>query len=248
MNTEHDIELVEKYFDQDLTEAEVQIVTERLETDVEFKALFDQEKVLIRSIRGAGLHRDLAKLKELEKSLQDTERESTKPMMSLKVWHYAIAAAVALFLIVTLVLLPDQESPEQLFQTYFAPARNVFEPTVRGADPAVRRAAAFQAYEWGNYQFAVEQFTSLLKENKEPGMLLLNGNANLMLGNVEAAEENFITLINDFDELDTTAEWYLSLCYLKKGEVDKARNMLKELGAAEGSYAMKARELLKKIG
>ena len=43
------------------------------------------------------------------------------------------------------------------------------------------------------------------------------------------------------------AKWYLSLCYLKSGETEKAQAILKELGATEISYATKARELLEKV-
>ena len=78
-------------------------------------------------------------------------------------------------------------------------------------------------------------------------MLLLLGNSNLILGNLEEAKANFITLNQDFDDLDMQAKWYLSLCYLKSGETEKAQTILKELGATEISYATKARELLEKV-
>jgi hypothetical protein len=68
-----------------------------------------------------------------------------------------------------------------------------------------------------------------------------------MLGNTQEAQENFVTLIQDFDELDLQAKWYLSLCYLKSGDRENARKLLKELGETEISYASKAKELLEKV-
>jgi hypothetical protein len=59
MNTEYDIDLVERYFDNELSEGESALVDKRLKTDAEFKAIFDRERALIRSIRAAGLSRDL---------------------------------------------------------------------------------------------------------------------------------------------------------------------------------------------
>ena len=73
------------------------------------------------------------------------------------------------------------------------------------------------------------------------------GNTNLMLGQVTEAKENFVTLINDFDDMDLQAKWYLSLCYLKSDDRENARKMLRELGQTEISYASKAKELLEKI-
>ena len=64
-------------------------------------------------------------------------------------------------------------------------------------------------------------------------MLLLLGNANLMLGNIEEAQNNFLTLIKNFDELDGQAKWYLGLSYLKQGQKEKAKLILQELGNPE---------------
>jgi TolA-binding protein len=118
---------------------------------------------------------------------------------------------------------------------------------VRGATTATDRTAAFQAYEQKDYQRASVLFKDLLLEKKEPEVLLLLGNSNLMLGQVEEAEQNFITLIRDFDDLDLQAKWYLSLSYLKSGDRENARKVLEELGATDISYASKAKELLEKV-
>jgi hypothetical protein len=67
------------------------------------------------------------------------------------------------------------------------------------------------------------------------------------LGDIEAAKENFTTLNKEFDELDMQAKWYLSLCFLKSGDMKQAKAILKELGDTEISYATRARELLKKV-
>jgi Tfp pilus assembly protein FimV len=76
---------------------------------------------------------------------------------------------------------------------------------------------------------------------------MLLGNANLMVGRVEEAKQNFITLNDKFDSLDLQAKWYLSLCYLRTGDVEQARKILRELGETDISYASKARELLEKV-
>jgi tetratricopeptide (TPR) repeat protein len=244
---ENDILLVEKYFDQELSAIEVDIVNKRLESDTKFKALFDQEKALIKTIRFEGLIRDLEALKQVERNIH--QETAVRKTISWSPLYLKIAAGLILMAVVTslMLLLPVHEDSEQLFQAYFKPYPNVFEPTMRSTDEVTQRAEAFQAYEQGDYQTALIGFKEILKNGNEPGVLFLAGNANLKLGNVADAKNNFLTLIKNYDELDTQAKWFLSLCYLKEGDVDQAKMMWEELTGTEISYSNKAKELLKKV-
>jgi tetratricopeptide (TPR) repeat protein len=118
---------------------------------------------------------------------------------------------------------------------------------LRGENPGQERAKPFQDYEQKNYQAAAEGFKELLSIKEEPGILLLLGNSNLMLGKSEEAQENFTTLIRNYDEFDLQGKWFLSLSYLKSGDTENARKILKELGEMEVSYASRAKELLEKV-
>ena len=245
----HDIELIERYFDNALSHAETADLKDRLKADPELKRLFDQEKLLVNTIRYQGAQHNLKFLKHLEKSFAQSQRHLT-----IKSWHYYAAAACIALLIAAGIFLPfSQESSQELYANYFEPYPNVFEPSLRGASSlrgtvaASQRLEAFQTYEEGDYEKAASLFASLLKENKEPGILLLLGNSNLALGKTAEAKENFKDLITSYDELDIQAKWFLSLCYLKEGQTLQARDLLKELGSTEISYATKAKELLKKV-
>jgi tetratricopeptide (TPR) repeat protein len=147
----------------------------------------------------------------------------------------------------------SQQTSADLYADYFAPYPNVFEPSLRGASSlggataVTQRMEAFRAYEEADYEKAASLFASLLKENKEPGILLLLGNSNLAMNRTTEAKENFKDLITNFDDLDIQAKWFLSLCYLKEGQTLQARDLLEELGSTEISYATKANELLKKV-
>ena len=245
-HSEKDIALVEKYFDAGLNDTEVEQFTERMESDENFKTLVEQEKAIIGAIRHQGLAENLKYLQALEANLGDHTRVKLNP--PVKKWYYVAAAATIGILILGKVLLNSfTETPDKLFEAYFTPYPNTFEPTVRGNTTLTKRTQAFSAYDQGDYQNAAILFSELMESNKEPGMLLLLGNANLILGNVDEAKDNFTTLNKDFDEFDIQSKWYLSLCYLKSGDVERARTMLKELGDTEISYANKARELLEKV-
>lgn len=237
-----DIEIIERYYDNALTDAEVAQLKERLKTNAELKKLFDQEKLLINTIRFKAAQSNLAFLKQVEKSIEDPASVSTFKIG----WYYYAAAACVTLLVVAGIFFPSQPSNEELFAQNFKPYPNVFQPLVRGGEPD-DRSEAFQAYEEGNYQRAVELLSKMQQESSDQEILLLLGNSNLALGKTEEAKKNFIELITKYDDLDLQAKWFLSLCYLKNGETEQLRNLLKELGDTEISYATKAKELLKKV-
>ncbi len=246
--SETDIALVEKYFDAELSDSEMNQFKVRIESDETFRTLYEQEKALVGAIRYQGLQENLRYLKALELSLRDQNQFNSN--RSTNKWYFIAAAAIVGIIIIAKVTVTSfNPAPEQLFEAYFVPYPNMFEPTVRSNTPAAatRRAEAFQAYENHDYQKAAIRFKELLADHNEAGILLLLGNANLILGNIAEAKENFITLNQDFDELDMQSKWYLSLCYLKSGDVAHARKILEELGKTEISYATKARELLEKV-
>ncbi len=244
-HSETDITLVEKYFDEVLSNSERENFNLRMQTDENFKSLVDQEKVLINAVRLHGMQQDLRFLKTLEETLSDNK--TTKFDVGSRKWYYVAAAAVLALVVLAKVFYTPAPSPEELFEAYFKPYPNLFEPTVRGEARISSRNEAFQAYEQGQYAKAVVLFNELLKVKKEPGILLLLGNSNLILGNIEEAKNNLIALNSDFDELDIQSKWFLSLCYLKSGDMEHARPILAELGNTEISYAAKAKELLSKV-
>ncbi len=243
--TEQDITLVEKYFDSELSSDELSRFNARIEHDEDFKALFQREKIIIGAIRNQGLIYNLLYLKSVEEKIQG---EQSYPIASgIKGWYYYAAAAVVALLVAVAFLLPGNDNTEELFATYFTPYPNVVQPLLRGESPVQERAKPFRDYEQKNYQAAAEGFNELLATKEEAGILLLLGNSNLMLGKSEEAQENFITLIRNYDEFDLQAKWFLSLSYLKSGDTENARKILKELGEMEVSYASRAKELLEKV-
>lgn len=245
MSTENDIDLVERYFDNELSESETLTLNERLKTDLEFRNTFAQEKALIGSIRASGLRRDLRHLKEVEEEIHKSR--TTRRQSMIRPWYYSAAAALVVLVVATVWLIPERDTPEQLFQAYFVPVLNAFETSRRGSSENSERPIAYQYYDAQNYEMAAQMFGQLLKQGNDPELLLLSANANLAIGKTDIAAEHLTRLIRDYDEMDMPAKWYLSLCYLKQGDVEKARAVLEELGRTEVSYTSKAKELLKKV-
>lgn len=243
--TEEDIMLIERYFDAELSEEEIKNFSLRVEVDDAFKSLVQREKIIIGAIRNQGLLDNLQYLKSVEEKIQGNQTQLG--LTPNRTWYYYAAAAVVTLLIAVTFLLPKEASNDELFAKYFTTYPNLFEPTMRGSDRVSKRTEAFQAYERKDYQSAATLLTALLEEKRDSEVLLILGNTNLMLGDTRKAQENFLTLINEFDDFDIPAKWYLSLCYLKSGDTENARKLLQELGRLEVSYASRAKELLEKV-
>lgn len=207
----------------------------------------EKDEDLVFGIRYSILNKKLEELRALEKALPPVEIE-TPVVKLLSYWKPVAAAATIVMAIALFSVLSRSESPEQLFAHYFEPYPNVFEPTQRGVDAKLdKRATAFAMYEQKNYAEAATLFSQLLSEKQEPELLLLLGNANMVLNRDTEAKNNFLTLIRDYDVLDKQAKWFLSLCYLKSGDSEKAKLIWEELGDPKITYSEKAKNLLKKV-
>ncbi len=242
-----DIILLERYLENSLSAEEAGAVEKRIADEPEFAELYQNELLLVRGIRLSHLKTKLEELKVIEGDMSSTSRPAGRVLSIQTFWRPLAIAAGLTLLAVAYSLWNNSSNPQELFAANFKPYPNVFEPVVRGTGEQNKRAEAFAAYEKGEYKVAAEGFKQLLQVNEEPGVLLLLGNANLMLDRTSEAKENFVTLSKDFDELDLLAKWYLSLCYLKMGETDSARVLLDEIVGQGGSYSEKAKELLNKL-
>lgn len=243
-DSNHDMDLIEQYFEGTLSAQEQTEVKERSLTDAEFSKLFDREKDIVNGIRYDGLLNDLHFLKYTEEGISyDTSRNSVHVPWKI----IGIAASIALTIAVYF-FLPKNLSTQELFEAHYTPYPNMFEPTMRSIEETQNmRTNAFKAYDERNYTEAARLFRELLKIQEEPGILMLLGNCNLILGNYEESIQNFQLLIKNYDELDMQAKWYLGLCYLKSGDKENAKKTLTELSETEIDYALRARDLLKKF-
>jgi len=244
----HDIGLIQSYLDRSLSGTEKEKLEKRLKEEPLLKTMYLELQQLISGIRYSHLRQKLEQLRTLEATLPEIkqDQQNGKQIFLQRYWKPLAAAACISILVVTSIFINRSEDPAELYAAYFEPYPNIFEPITRGETDANKRTSAFQAYEAKDYVQAASLFNELLKEKKEASVLLLLGNANLMLDKTKEARNNFITLINDVDEFDTQGKWYLGLSYLKEGDVKSAQLIMRELSNSEYSYAGKAKELLKK--
>lgn len=161
---------------------------------------------------------------------------------------FAMAATLALLIASGLlyVFLNGQlAKPEQLAQKYYHPAksiqhlRSVEESDLMGANEA------FDYYNNGDYARSLELFISV--ENKVVSNFY-SGICYFELKDYQQAVQSFdFVLRNQHNLFIEQAQWYISLTYLKLGDVQKAEAMLTKISGSESPFAFRSGEILKKL-
>src|SRR5690349_10534708 len=95
------IELIERYFDNEMSEEEKVKFHESMKNDLELKHLFDREKLLINTVKFGAAKKTLEFLKDLDQSLPQVEEKPGKSrFMFAENWSYYVAAAAVIGILV----------------------------------------------------------------------------------------------------------------------------------------------------
>lgn len=238
---EYDMDLVERYFDDELSADEKAMVEARVHHDAIFRKIFEDEKMLIGAIRFEGIRKNLEFLEEKERALS-SQRRFFIPGRWLYLSAAACVGAIALFL-----AKPWVNKSDRLFEAYFTPYPNLFETTMRGSGQSTEATEAYQAYEQEDFEKASTLFEKLSGENPSAGMLLLLGNAQLTLGKTQRAKATLTDLINNYNTLDVEAKWYLGLASLREGDEAEAIAYFREVAGTDNVFSHNARDVLNEL-
>lgn len=184
------------------------------------------------------------------KSMEPQKRISKNA--SSKRFFLPIAAAF-ITLIVAAFLLLTPSSNTDLFATHFQPMPSAVANTGLSRTGDVEsnaKAAAFQAYELGNFQQAILSFEKYLEaspEDKESTFYL--GVAFLGEGYSSKAKATLQAIYENPPKAayKNAAAWYLALAYVQSGEQSAAVPLLETLSQESEDYKEAARLLLKDI-
>ena len=123
---DYDIELIERYFDQDLTSDERARFERRLQHDQEFKRLFDRERHVTGAIKFEGALRDLEYLRALEQgdlfrgsgySINNNSHSDSQSRVR-QLMPYIMSAAASLLIIAAVIFYVKPESPQRMASKY----------------------------------------------------------------------------------------------------------------------------------
>ena len=65
--------------------------------------------------------------------------------------------------------------------------------------------------------------------------------------NYPLAISYFNELLSAQDQFIPETQWYLGLCFIKTGDLPKARSLMEKLSQSEGLYKKKAQRILKNL-
>lgn len=161
----------------------------------------------------------------------------------------AVAASVVLLAVVGyFTLFQPSVSPADLYGDYYTvyAAPEAF----RGDSSLIKRYEfAFLAYNADNFEEAATRFENILQDLPDDRMAIFYAGLSAQgAGLLEKAVPHLESLADgEWNAYQQAARWYLGLNYLKREQLDSARNWLELLKDGKGNYPKKARELLEEL-
>ena len=191
-----------------------------------------------------------ARLREVEKTFTSSPAappQSKEARLRPLRRYLALAAALLLLLTAGWFLLDRQEAPEDLFALAdFTPYPNIAYSITKGENEDAE-AAAYVAYENGDYETAIVEFTLLPGTQ---GQRFYLGQSLLATERFAQATEVFLPLATDRSfNLRQESEYYLALARLGTGATQVALDRLSAIAQTAGHpMAAEANALLLRLG
>lgn len=231
-------QLLERYFEHQLSEEEQNILQNYLDTDASFAEEFAFQK----NVKQAITLNERAKLKQKLQSFESPK--STKKWIS----KWSVAASIAFVLGASYWFMNQSPDTIELYDQYYQSYPNVVAPTVRGESTSDLKSQAFYEYDSGNYPKAYELFSQLYANDKDDYALFYSS---LSLIEMDKPQEA-IALMDQFDLTKNNGftpyfKWYKALSYLKIGEKEKATELLQSLSENQNPQQEQARKLLEEL-
>ena len=231
----NDIDIIERALMNSLNSEENKLFEKRWSSQ-EFRALYEQEKLLFDHIQMEGKSQLKAQMKKLE-------ADSVKRLKLNKIILWILACILGLLLILMLsrIIWPSEES--KLFAQYYQPLANLVDPISKGQ---VGELSAFQLYEKALYQEALDLLNTSTDKSENA---LYKGLCHIELGQFPEAITNLEPIASDSDHsYQQEAQWYLSLAYLKNDNKIKLNQLLEEISRQPNHfYSAKALQLIQSL-
>jgi len=227
-----EVELIKRYIQGQLSPEEKSAFEQQLTIDADLKREVERARLMIKGI--AFSERDRLK----------TMLEQEKP--SRPRYWYAVAAVIPL-LIISFFLVNRPADPSAIYQEFYEPY-GVYEfGQSRGtAETKDLERIAFEFYEEGEYEVALEKIKELQKEKPTIGYNLYVG---ICLLEMERLDEALDALreIQDSSKYYEISQWYQALAFIKQEKFDQARELLDLLSKGKNGLAIKSKAILDQL-
>ena len=232
-------QLLAHYFSGTLSEEQQEMFDTIMVSDVNFINEFEYQK----RVQHAVVKKEQSQLKEklqiFESDLASTKRKN--------VWWLA-AASVIIIVASGFYFMRSDNSTETLFASYYQPAKNIVHPIVRNGDASNDLTTAFIAYQKQDYNAAERLFENAYQRTQKSELLFYQAISLIETDRADLAVALLTEHQKFTDDVSEKTQWYLALAYLKQGNSQAAKEILKEImGQPEAFKHKEAQALFKKL-
>ncbi len=184
--------------------------------------------------------RDVLKSKEMKSIVPDSKT------YKMHWWKAGVAIVLILFAF-SGVIRSEFGSVDRLYNTYYQSPQWSPQRSVATGENHLRQANLF--FTRGEYEKAISLYDRAIEKNSETFVFRFYKAASLQnLGKYREAIPEYNQVIRQGDNIFIEeAEWYRSLCYMKAGENEKAREQLLAIIERKGYYESDAKAVLRRL-
>lgn len=245
-------EFIDRYLDSDLSGSELKWFEKELDSNSELQAELKLHRELNYALQQDDVLELRGKLDEIHEMVDSgSDRKGIKKAVSGK-WTGIVAASVVILIAIGFFVMntfiSNEQTAEELFDEYYDPY--VVPTNYRSADEIDNLFhKALVEYKNQDYQKALQLFEKvLIDDGSRMDAVLLTGISNLEIENYDKANKSFNKVIDHNDNLFLEqAEWYLALCYLKTGKLEKANSRFEKIIEDISLYKDDAADILSKL-
>ena len=240
------IELIEKYYNEKLSQEELTFFNEQLVKDSVFAEEVKQFRFIFKGI-------DRARSNQLKREFEEVEsriKASTPKPGSLKaiVQKYSTAALIATVLLIGVYItsISNVDIKNQLlYVEYFKPYPNVLAPTTRSVSQENTAIyPAMSKYDSMYYKEAILAFDILLKNTDHKNEIQFYKAVSLMSEGFHKEAKTLLKQMDASGRFKNQRKWYLALTLLQLNELEETEVLLKEIDQSYNSFSIDAGELL----
>jgi tetratricopeptide (TPR) repeat protein len=246
------MDLIERYFNNSLSDKELVLFEEKLASDSLFAKEVQQFGVVLDALKKARVKKLKAQFISYEKEYNSSGKRFNFRNLKRSKATVSLVLCIALigFSIQTSLYFSTKSSSnhDELFVNYFEVYPNVISPVKRTINDQNIVLNAMNYYDAENYISALEAFDKLLLNSDSRNEILFYKALALMTeGDYLTAQTQFELMNIESGVFVNQRNWYLSLVLLKLEKCTKAKELLKEVAAERTSFSIKASRLLNEL-
>jgi len=244
---------IDRYLNHEMSTEELSQFEREIKANPNLKNEIKQQKDIISYIEQKGN-------KDLKSFLSDIEYKQTKPsddvvkkqskIITLRKIVTGIAAGLAILLASIWTFRNTQiQQPSELFSEFYSPYPNDLVKIERSNENNSFLQKAMIKYSQKEYQAAINDIDQYIfneeSEHLDNELLFFKAISYVSLNNLPEARQSLETLnsIENFEYSDKVS-WYLSLVYLKTGDIVTAKKSLEQLINSGQSYKMEEAKII----